>query len=212
MRALMRHVAQPVAVVTSTSAASSPSARARAGTASGQLLLGATLSSLSSISLSPPLISFALRLPSSLASALKEHSSSSSASKLTVHLLSASSEARKLASAFARSDPSAPRPTADALERLDLASLGRLECSVARSISLAELDEASPASEHDSEQSGEKTEAPSELFIARVLSVDFPATGPSDAPARETEDERVQQWLRELGSLVYIDHGFKDVK
>jgi len=109
LRQLMRQVAQPVAVVTCTLP---PSAVPNHG---------ATLSSLSSISLSPPLVAFSLRLPSTLAAFLQPPkgggcgfaSCSMSASvplppvqelpKFTVHLLGAEQEA--VARAFARQRP-----------------------------------------------------------------------------------------------------------
>merc|ERR1719487_654725 len=77
-RELFRRVAQPVAVITAhipepstapPSAAAAPKAREDGRLQDNH---GATLSSLASISLSPPLVSFSLRLPSRLASLLSQ--------------------------------------------------------------------------------------------------------------------------------------------
>ncbi|GAA5939806.1 hypothetical protein JCM3775_001634 [Rhodotorula graminis] len=111
-RELFRRVAQPVAVITAhipSSTATSPAPSA--GTASEEPLHnhGATLSSLASISLSPPLVSFSLRLPSRLAAFLSTPTTSARGDAhpveptFRVHLLSTRQE--PLARAFARQAP-----------------------------------------------------------------------------------------------------------
>lgn len=111
-RELFRRVAQPVAVITAhIPSAGSPSSTQGARTASDepQHNHGATLSSLASISLSPPLVSFSLRLPSRLAAFLSTPTAPAAAGAhpaeptFRVHLLSTRQE--PLARAFARQAP-----------------------------------------------------------------------------------------------------------
>ncbi|GAA5904750.1 hypothetical protein JCM8208_001343 [Rhodotorula glutinis] len=111
-RELFRRVAQPVAVITAhIPSPASPSSTAGTSTASDepQHNHGATLSSLASISLSPPLVSFSLRLPSRLAAFLSTPTAPAAAGAhpaeptFRVHLLSTRQE--PLARAFARQAP-----------------------------------------------------------------------------------------------------------
>ena len=122
LRSLMRSTAQPVSVLTIQSS-------------------GVTLSSFSSISLNPPLISFSLRLPSKCAALL----SATPKAAFTLHLLSREQEA--LATAFAQ--PGSP-DTSD----LEKGSLGRMECQVALELDL-----------NKEEKEG------SRLYIGRVMEV-----------------------------------------
>lgn len=167
LRELMRSVAQPVAVITVALPSSLDPLTAPHNH-------GATLSSLSSISLSPPLVAFSLRLPSRLASFLLEPSPTPP--RLRVHLLSYTQE--NLARTFARQAPlpapasPSPPPSATApsehfppslFAELAGGSLGSLECTIVRSLPLSEL-----------RSLGEGVDARSELFIARVESVELP--------------------------------------
>ncbi|GAA5852033.1 hypothetical protein JCM9279_005038 [Rhodotorula babjevae] len=111
-RELFRRVAQPVAVITAhIPSPTSPSSTRCTSTASDQPQHnhGATLSSLASISLSPPLVSFSLRLPSRLAAFLSTPTAPAAAGAhsveptFRVHLLSTRQE--PLARAFARQAP-----------------------------------------------------------------------------------------------------------
>lgn len=118
LRETMRSTSQPVSVVsvhiptTSTSSSSSSSSSSKSSssiTTTTTIELednhGATLSSLSSVSLKPPIISFSIRTPSRLATYLTSNSTpltskSSTRISLTVNLLSASQ--REVAQVFSR--------------------------------------------------------------------------------------------------------------
>lgn len=197
LRQLMRRVAQPVAAIScqldSTTAAPTRLQQQQPNH-------GATLSSLSSISLSPPLVAFSLRLPSRLATHL-----SRPAAQLSIHLLSAKQES--IARAFARQPPlplpatpspppSTPSSTAWAEEHfpphlfdnLHTKSLGTLNCTIVHSLPLSTLGmNAKEAAEVDEE--GPR----SELFIARVESVEL---------GEQEEGE---------GSLVYWEQEYRAV-
>ncbi|GAA5983393.1 hypothetical protein JCM11641_007834 [Rhodosporidiobolus odoratus] len=217
-RELFRHVAQPVAVLTAH--IPSPSITPRTPQEAGQTLTeapkhnhGATLSSLTSISLSPPLVSFSLRLPSRLASHLSQ---SSNPPSFRLHLLSSSQEA--VARAFARqaplpappapSPPPLPssssfppsglnpweRPLEPALfEQLEKDGLGWLDCRVVRRIPLADLGK---------EKSGAgptggllvEEQPRSELFIAEVEKVQVSRAGRDAGLEGEEEGEGCLLW------------------
>lgn len=204
MRQVMRSVAQPVAVIT---------CRLQQGGNEGEVDAhnhGATLSSLSSISLSPPLVSFSLRLPSRLAT----HLSSSRPAHFSVHLLAATQE--HLARAFARQaplpQPAAPSPSPspnldqnatlamsdfepELFDDLRTNSLGEMRCRVVRRVDLRTLR----GEGRSEEGNGRLDESPrSELFIAQVDEVRLP---PLEGKAE-----------RSRGSLVYWEQGYKCVK
>ncbi|GAA5867858.1 hypothetical protein JCM8547_003396 [Rhodosporidiobolus lusitaniae] len=197
-RELFRSVAQPVAVLSafipqpSLSSSSPSSATESAADKSGepreapQHHHGATLSSLASVSLSPPLVSFSLRLPSRFASHLSQPPPAPPPT-FRVHLLSAAQEG--VARAFARqaplpalASPSPPPPSAaiatqgwddpfppELFEELERDGLGWMDCTVVKRVALSELkgggengDEGGKAPEKGAWQPR------SELFIARV--------------------------------------------
>ena len=195
LRQLMRSVAQPVAVIT----VPLSSSKGKEKQLSDPHDHGATLSSLSSISLSPPLVAFSLRLPSRLATYLIPPPSTppSTPPKLRVHLLSGSQEA--VARAFARQAPlpapAAPSPPPSSptpsepfpptlFQELESDSLGHLDCVIVSSTDLPQFG-------------GEETKGDgpkSHLFIAKV----------EEAKVRSTEEG-------ERGSLVYWEQGYHTV-
>lgn len=211
-RELFRRVAQPVAVITAhiPELAETPAGLGRSRGASRKSSKephnhGATLSSLASISLSPPLVSFSLRLPSRLATFL----SSEEEPAFSVHLLS--TEQESIARAFARQAPlpapSRPSPPPDLVAsrtaqgpiqaalppfpprlfaELDERSLGSMTCRVVRQLPLAALD--STAAEPISPE-----QPRSELFIAQV------------------EDVRLGHSQEGAASLLYWDQRYAGV-
>lgn len=198
-RELFRRVAQPVAVITAhipdPSTAPPGTAAAPEAREDGRMQdnHGATLSSLTSISLSPPLVSFSLRLPSRLASFLSRREGAAPP-EFRVHLLS--TEQESIARAFARqaplpapAQPSPPPPTSvsagsdshsappalpifdsSLFEQLEAASLGSMRCRVVQQIPLAGLD-------GHSTQAVTPDQPRSELFIARVDDVQLGVDG-----------------------------------
>ncbi|GAA5932300.1 hypothetical protein JCM10213_005282 [Rhodosporidiobolus nylandii] len=191
-RDLFRRVAQPVAVLaahipspptsppsSTTTTAAGASEEAHDETTQ-QHNHGATLSSLTSISLSPPLVSFSLRLPSRLAAHLSPPEPTSSP-LFRIHLLSSAQE--PLARAFARQaalpappapsplpPPGGPNPWEQPLEaalfrELEEKGLGWMDCRVVQRVPLAGLGKGE----------GEKLEGQpqSELFIAQVETVEL---------------------------------------
>lgn len=106
--------------------------------------------------MAPPLVSFALQLPSKLATTL----SSVPGKPFDVHLLNR--QGSQVAQIFSK-PLSAASLTQDVLNQLRSASIGRLECSLVHSIELGSLG--NPAQE---EQDGKR----SKLFIARVDSIE----------------------------------------
>ncbi|KAG0148498.1 hypothetical protein CROQUDRAFT_654773 [Cronartium quercuum f. sp. fusiforme G11] len=120
LRHLMRYLAHPVTIIT----VNSPNH-------------GSTISSFTSISLSPfPLISFAVKLPSRLAT----HLSSSSQTSFKVHLLDSSPKSMQLAQTFA-----SPKGVIDekVFKSLEKSCLGKLECELFRTVKLVDDDEQS---------------------------------------------------------------------
>ncbi|KDN44731.1 hypothetical protein K437DRAFT_209424, partial [Tilletiaria anomala UBC 951] len=105
LREVMRASAQPVAIIT-TYMARDPSSASGAASQS-RLVHGATLSSFTSVSLDPPLVTFSLRVPSRLADALVDISyslhelsaSDSEQAHFVINILSESQES--IAKAFA---------------------------------------------------------------------------------------------------------------
>ncbi|GAA5880847.1 hypothetical protein JCM3774_000498 [Rhodotorula dairenensis] len=212
-RELFRRVAQPVAVITAhipdlaTDGASPGKAGSDGGAgAAMQDNHGATLSSLTSISLSPPLVSFSLRLPSRLATFLSVREDQATSSEFRVHLLS--TEQESVARAFARqaplpapaqpSPPGPPHPLSAAsgtqsppalaafdssvFADLESASLGSMRCRVVRQIPLANLDSTSVSTPTPDQPR-------SELFIAQVDDVQL-GSGGSEAASLLYWDQR----------------------
>ena len=176
IRALLRETAQPVAVVTCFMPSSQPPSLL--ASSASQMFHGATLSSFTSISMSPyPLVAFSLRVPSRTATAL----SSALNTPLCINLLSApqSSTART----FSRPDLH-PRPfetlqwssTKEGLPTIH-GSLGALSCRLVGSAwPLHDLDAlGSGSSGHLDQVEAEEDRGDgvaSELFIARVIRVE----------------------------------------
>jgi flavin reductase (DIM6/NTAB) family NADH-FMN oxidoreductase RutF len=159
---------------------------------------GATVSSFVSIALSPaPLVAFALRLPSRLASHLNHASSSVGRRSNTpkpqavfrIHLLS--QEQENLARAFARQPllPQKATPSSAAssvvtfapfpkelFQELEETSLGSLDCTVTGRVHLTDplpsaigVQAESYAGSSDLDSSFDASQATSQLFIAKVL-------------------------------------------
>ncbi|KAJ3519782.1 hypothetical protein NMY22_g13043 [Coprinellus aureogranulatus] len=187
LRRLLRHVAQPVAVVTSFM----PHQPRKDSL--GYRLHGATLSSFSSIAMDPhPLIAFALRVPSRMATTLSSlvptvfpspppkpgpplsPTVDPSHAHLVVNILSSSQH--RLAHVFSRPDLY-PDPFQDVQHTLSTDGLPILDetlcafsCKVISKVKLSELD---CGEEHTSvENSHRDGEVTSELFIARVVRVE----------------------------------------
>ena len=173
LRALLRETAQPVAVVTSFMQPNSPS--------TSHTFHGATLSSFTSIAMDPyPLIAFALRMPSRMASSL-DVAQPNQASHIVVNLLSA--EQASISVKFSRPDlypePFSSIPYSLSEEGLPIidGSLGAISCKlVSKAIPLHDLELLK------GESSGEMTklleDSPSsKLFIAHVTRVE---SSPSD--------------------------------
>ncbi|KAI0321591.1 flavin reductase like domain-containing protein [Amylostereum chailletii] len=197
LRELLRETAQPVAVVTSLMP------RSNASDASDEPLYhGATLSSFTSISLSPyPLVAFSLRVPSRMATTLshlsqpRTSSSSSDAASLSnthmvVNILSAAQT--HAAHLFSRTDLY-PRPfdsselsfsfTRDRLPILH-GSLGALSCRVIGTAwPLSDLKALGGSELEGDDEAGDGVA--SELFIAKVVRVeDVPVETKEDDPMR----------------------------
>lgn len=180
LRVLLRNVAQPVAVVTSFMRGDSTNVEPAKHT-----FHGATLSSFTSIAMDPyPLIAFALRVPSRLATSLEIAASvslqdPSTPSHMVVNILSA--QQASIAVKFSRPDLH-PQPfnsvpyklTQEGLPMLN-GCLGALSCKlVSRAIPLHDLDLL-----HNEATGNSKGVVPvlkedvaSELFIARVLRIE----------------------------------------
>lgn len=175
LRELLRHTAQPVAVVT-----------AKMGSKNSEHPYhGATLSSFTSIAMEPyPLVSFALRIPSRMATILKA-SLLEDSSHMVINLLSA--EQASVAVKFSRADlhpePFSSVPyslTEEGLPVLD-GCLGSISCKlVSKALPLHNLEHL------EQRDCGEKNALDpggmvvSELFIARVLRVESLAVKDTD--------------------------------
>ena len=177
LRILLRDVAQPVAVVTTFMRGDTESTKLTKAT-----FHGATLSSFTSIAMDPyPLITFALRIPSRMATSLDAAASdslqeSSAPSHMVVNLLSA--EQASIAIKFSRSDLH-PQPfdsvaytlTEEGIPLFD-GSLGALSCKlVGRPIPLHDLGLLRKGDSKGVVPKSEEAVA-SELFIARVMRVE----------------------------------------
>ncbi|GAA6063706.1 hypothetical protein JCM10212_004433 [Sporobolomyces blumeae] len=152
-RELFRRVAQPVAVLTAHVPTSS-STRPQTAQADNEHNHGATLSSLTSISLWPPLVCFSLRLPSRLASHICPLPSPRQDPRppFKLHLLSPRQEnlARLFARQAALPAPAAPSPDTDwsvepsfdpdAFRSIEHDSLGTLSCRVVKTVNLWDVE------------------------------------------------------------------------
>ncbi|KAI0272420.1 flavin reductase like domain-containing protein [Gloeopeniophorella convolvens] len=181
IRSLLRETAQPVAVVTSfmpNLGSTSSSATSRA-----THFHGATLSSFTSISMSPhPLVAFSLRVPSRMATTLADLSAtaSSASAHMVINLLAAPQT--RAAVLFSRSDLH-PRPFDEpdlrwshSLEGLPIlhGSLGAMSCRVVGAPwplrDLAALGDKQTLKEGDGSHGGvDVGDVESELFIAQVI-------------------------------------------
>ncbi|KAJ7780149.1 flavin reductase like domain-containing protein [Mycena maculata] len=172
LRALLRETAQPVAVVTSFM---SPDASLRKE--KEPVYHGATLSSFTSIAMDPvPLVTFALRIPSRMASSLNS-SSSDSPSDMVINLLAANQAS--VATSFSRPDlhphPFSTTPyylSPDGLPIIQ-GSLGAISCKlVSKGLPLHDLRFLQ--SQFANKPQNEPPEIPvSELFVAQVTRVEM---------------------------------------
>lgn len=183
LRILFRNMAQPVAVVTSfmpNAVSSNASVRPAKDTLQTKFH-GATLSSFTSIAMDPyPLVSFALRIPSRMATTLSSLPATASA-HMVVNLLSANQASTAIA--FSRPDLH-PAPFTNPNVQYTLSEeglpvlegvVGALSCKLVRKgIPLYDLDYLGAWNEQDAVEdivlrNGDVT---SELFIARVVRVE----------------------------------------
>lgn len=177
LRALLRETAQPVAVVTSLmpQAPSEP----HPDTTHYSRFHGATLSSFSSIALDPhPLVAFSLRVPSRMATSLKDaHAAPPVPSHMVVNILSAAQAA--IAVRFSRPDlhphPFAHTPytlTSEGLPAIT-GSLGALSCRlIAASWPLHDIEMLDSKNKKEGARSWQGDGIASELFIAQVTRVE----------------------------------------
>ena len=204
IRALLRETAQPVAVVTSLMP--SPDCASSSSTSTRPFKFhGATLSSFTSISMSPHhLVAFSLRVPSRMATSLARLPSTAS-SHMVINLLAASQA--RVATVFSRPDIH-PRPFEDPGVQWSLSHdgfpmlhgcLGALACRVVGApwplndlTALGDNHQAEGAA--DNIHTGD---VQSELFVAQVIRVE-------DVPQAE---DLVDDTLRTL-PLVYHRQGY----
>jgi len=174
LRALLRETAQPVAVVTSFMPPNSSSTSHR--------FHGATLSSFTSIAMDPyPLIAFALRMPSRMASSL-DAAQPDQTSHMVVNLLSA--EQASISVKFSRPDlypePFSSIPYSLSEEGLPIIgdSLGAISCKlVSKAIPLHDLELLKGESSDEVMKPLLEDCPSSNLFIAHVTRVE---SSPSD--------------------------------
>ncbi|GAA5967408.1 hypothetical protein JCM3765_001865 [Sporobolomyces pararoseus] len=187
-RELFRRVAQPVAVLTAHIPQPSTSEASGSLQSSFERSLehnhGATLSSLTSISLSPPLVSFSLRLPSRLATYLSNSSSSTVSPSFRVYLLSPEQEdqARLFARQAPLPAPAIPSPETDwsiepkfaskVFRELENGSglLGWMDCKIVKTVNLWEI-------ERNEAKENEGKPMKSQLFIAKVEKISLGENG-----------------------------------
>jgi len=186
LRILFRNIAQPVAVVTSfmpNAVSCNASARPAKDTQNPlqTKFHGATLSSFTSIAMDPyPLVSFALRIPSRMATTLSSLPATISA-HMVVNLLSANQASTAIA--FSRPDLH-PAPFTNPNVQYTLSEeglpvlegvVGALSCKLVRKgIPLYDLDYLGAWNEQDAGEDVvlQKEDVTSELFIARVVRVE----------------------------------------
>ncbi|KXN86716.1 hypothetical protein AN958_09707 [Leucoagaricus sp. SymC.cos] len=193
LRELLRETAQPVAVVTAfmpPSSASSQQTTNRSSLSVKALHHGATLSSFTSIAMDPyPLVTFALRIPSRMATTLNLAASlpqNKTPAQMVINILSSTQS--KHALAFSRPDLY-PTPFTDpdivytlSQEGIPVleGSLGAISCRlVGRSMPLHDLEFLTSAEEEGRRRAALKKGAvASELFIAQVTRVEALASTP----------------------------------
>jgi flavin reductase (DIM6/NTAB) family NADH-FMN oxidoreductase RutF len=186
IRALLREMAQPVAVVTSFMPSTAQPRSSAQASSTPSAFHGATLSSFTSISMAPHhLVAFSLRVPSRMATALAELSSAadpSSPAHMVINLLAAPQA--HAAILFSRPDLH-PRPFEDPGIQWSLSedslpilhdSLGALSCRVVGAPSpLNDLATLGDKLLHKAEGTCDSVDADgveSELFIAQVMRVE----------------------------------------
>ncbi|KAJ6580853.1 flavin reductase like domain-containing protein [Mycena capillaripes] len=175
LRALLRETAQPVAVVTSFMSFDASIQRDKDKPTKREYH-GATLSSFTSVSMDPPLVTFALRIPSRMASSLNSAPANSS-SDMVINLLSATQAS--IATSFSRPDlyphPFSTTPyflNADELPVIR-GSLGAISCKlVSKGLPLHDLSSLQPPQVDAPQTKISPTEVVSELFIAQVTRVE----------------------------------------
>lgn len=172
LRRLLRETAQPVAVVT----ALMPAQHRHDAAEPHSRFHGATLSSFSSIAMDPhPLVAFSLRIPSRMATSLKE-AHAAWPSHMVVNILAAPQA--ELAIRFSRPDlhgsPFDGVPYALSEEGLPVlqGSIGALSCQLVTPPWPLHNLEALRRGEHPGELEWEGDGVASELFIARVTRVE----------------------------------------
>ncbi|KAH9066551.1 flavin reductase like domain-containing protein [Lactarius vividus] len=178
MRALLRETAQPVAVVTSLMPSPDPARRSHLSSN----FHGATLSSFTSISMSPHhLVAFSLRVPSRMATTLAclPSEASSPRTHMVINLLAAPQA--RVATLFSRPDLH-PRPFEDPEIQWSLSPdgfpmlhgcLGALSCRVVGAPwPLHDLAALGDSLAHKAEEVVDVGDVQSELFIAQVMRVE----------------------------------------
>lgn len=176
VRSLLRETAQSVAVITARKLLESHAEGIPSGTGavSSSNFHGATLSSFTSVALEPyPIVAFALRKPSRMASCLKD-SPRHGGSHMAINLLSIGQA--ETAIKFSRPDLH-PEPFSDlsygfTKEGLPILRgiLGALSCRLLSCISLDDI----PNRDTVEEEENCEGLTSSELFIAKVLDVQYP--------------------------------------
>lgn len=232
LRALLRDIAQPVAVVTSLKPEVLSSEQNNSGRSEDVDHLhfhGTTLSSFTSISMDPhPLVAFALRIPSRMASTLSSFASHLTSARSpnshpnTTHPIQHRNQANFLkahmvinllshaqvdvAQRFSRPDlfphPFASTPYSLTKEGLPLlhGSLGAISCRlVAQPLKLRELG-LEAGTEEDGVAEEEGNGVVSELFIARVVRVE---TLPVVAPSSSLVEQNGDREQKSLSPLLY---------
>lgn len=182
LRCLLRETAQPVAVVT----ALMPERHKQASSSPHMRFHGATLSSFSSIAMDPhPLVAFSLRIPSRMATSLKE-AHLHWPSHMVINILACAQA--ELAVRFSRPDLHAS-PFADVQYTLSEEglpvlddSIGALSCQLVTPPWPLHNIDALRRGEHPGELAWEGDGVASELFIARVTRVEVTPEDASRTP------------------------------
>ncbi|KAJ6568387.1 flavin reductase like domain-containing protein [Mycena vulgaris] len=176
LRALLRETAQPVAVVTSFMPSDALLGKEQDNPTGGSYH-GATLSSFTSIAMDPiPLVTFALRIPSRMASSLNS-APSNSPSDMVINILSATQAS--IATSFSRPDlhphPFSTTPyflSADGLPVIR-GSLGAISCKlVSKGLPLHDASFLQPRPVDEPPYEPPPAQVVSELFIAQVTRVE----------------------------------------
>ncbi|KAJ7114095.1 flavin reductase like domain-containing protein [Mycena epipterygia] len=178
LRALLRETAQPVAVVTSFMPSDASLRREQDdGGPTKPVFHGATLSSFTSIAMDPvPLVTFALRIPSRMASSLNS-SPPHSPSDMVINILSANQAS--IATSFARPDlhphPFSSTPYLLSPDGLPVirGSLGAISCKlVSKGLPLHDMGFLHQPQVDEPPCEFPQGEVVSELFIAQVTRVE----------------------------------------